>query len=283
MARETNADSRREFLNGLAATTSQFAILAVLCLLIPSASQAQGGGAIPEVVPKTRAVVAQFVEEFAQIRYEEDLSQQKLKDDGKVAYKQEMVFDSIIRMRYDDEGKLRVDEQRIMEKTPVHVEKRPLLNTYGFSSLAMIFHPYYESSFRFTRLENDSLQGQSLARVGFEHLPGTPTPLLYQMIGADKPMELKGTAWIDPGTGEIHRIEAEFAFEPKDKDMPVKAVRAELVYGPVVLRDEKTPRLLPVSATIDLETPRQHWRNVHRFVDYRKYRVYTSLPGVAVQ
>ena len=283
MARETNADSRREFLNGLAATTSQFAILGVLCLLIPSASQAQGGGAIPEVVPKTRAVVAQFVEEFAQIRYEEDLSQQKLKDDGKVAYKQEMVFDSIIRMRIDDEGKLRVDEQRIMEKTPVHVEKRPLLNTYGFSSLAMIFHPYYESSFRFTRLENDGLQGQSLARIGFEHLPGTPTPLLYQMIGADKPMELKGTAWIDSGTGEIHRIEAEFAFDPKDRDMPVKAVRAELVYGPVVLRDEKTPRLLPVSATIDLETPRQHWRNVHRFVDYRKYRVYTSLPGVAVQ
>ncbi len=64
MARETNADSRREFLNGLAATISQFAVLAVLCLLIPSASQAQGGGAIPEVVPKTRAVVAQFVAEL---------------------------------------------------------------------------------------------------------------------------------------------------------------------------------------------------------------------------
>lgn len=283
MARELNKGSRKSSMNGLVAIARRFAILAVLCLLIAGGSQAQSAASVPDVLPKARSFVAQFVEEFATIRYEEDLSQQKLKDDGKIAYKQEMVFDSIIRMRIDDEGKLRVDEQRIMEKTPVHVEKRPLLNTYGFSSLAMIFHPYYESSFRFTRLESDSLQGQSLARIGFEHLPGTPTPLLYQMIGADKPMELKGTAWIDSGTGEIHRIEAESAFDPKDRDMPVKAVRAELVYGPVVLRDEKTPRLLPVSATIDLETPRQHWRNVHRFVDYRKYRVYTSLPGVAVQ
>lgn len=278
-----NNGIRKGSISALVANARQFAMLSVLCLSIASGSRAQSAGSVPDVLPKARAFVAQFVEEFATIRYEEGLSQQKLKDDGKVAYKQDMVFDSIIRIRYDDEGKLRVDEQRIMEKTPVHVEKRPLLNTYGFSSLAMIFHPYYESSFRFTRLANDSLQGQSLVRIGFEHLPGTPTPLLYQMIGADKPMELKGTAWIDPGTGEIHRIEAEFGFDSRDKDMPVKAVRAELVYGPVVLRDEKTPRLFPVSATIDLETPRQHWRNVHRFVDYRKYRVYTSLPGVAVQ
>ena len=270
-------------MRSLAAISSQIAVLAVVCLLSAGASRAQSAGSVPDVVPKTRELVAQFVEEFGTIRYEEDLSQQKLKENDKVAYKQETVFDSIIRMRVDDEGKLRVDEQRIIEKTPVHVERRPLLSTYGFSSLAMIFHPYYESSFRFTRLENDSLQGQSLARIGFEHIPGAPTPLLYQMIGADKPMELKGTAWIDAGTGQVHRIEAEFGFESKDKDMPVKAVRAELVYGPVVLRDEKTPRVLPVSATIDLETPRQHWRNIHRFLDYRKYRVTTSLPGVATQ
>jgi hypothetical protein len=40
---------------------------------------------------------------------------------------------------------------------------------------------------------------------------------------------------------------------------------------------------LPASATIDLETPRQHWRNIHHFTDYRKYRVAVSIPGASTE
>ena len=178
MARELNKGSRKSSMNGLVAIARRFAILAVLCLFDRAAgSQAQSAASVPDVLPKARSFVAQFVEEFATIRYEEDLSQQKLKDNGKIAYKQEMVFDSIIRMRFDDEGKLRVDEQRIMEKTPVHVEKRPLLNTYGFSTLAMIFHPVLRIELSLHALGATT---PSMARCwrafDFEHIPGTPTP-----------------------------------------------------------------------------------------------------------
>lgn len=280
MIRATKFGHRREFTNNRAIGAIRFAAFGLLYLFIANAAPAQTANFGPDVVPKAREFVAKFVDEFSTIRYEEDLSQQKLRDNGKIEYKQEIVYDSITRIRFDEQGKLRVDEQRIIQKHPLHVEKRSLLATYGFSSMAMIFHPYYSSSFHFTRLEDDTLHEKSLTRIGFEHVPGAPSPLLYQMVGAEKPMELTGTAWIDPSTGEIHRIEAVIAFPPKDMDMKVKTIRADLLYGSVVLQDEKTSRMLPVSATIDLETPRQHWRNVHSYVDYRKYRVTTNF-GVA--
>lgn len=250
-------------------------------VLCPRASAGDGEPVQP-LVAKAHAAMEQFVDQFSVLRYEEDIAQQKLKSktSDKVAYQQETVFDSIVRMRFE-EGKLRVEEQRLMEKRPVHVQSRPLLSTYGFSTLAMIFHPYYESSFRFTESGEDMLQGKALARVRFEHTPGTPSPLLYQMINQDRPVELTGTAWIDPATGQIYRVEAETGSTLSD--MGMQSIRADVVYGPVVLQGETNPQWLPVSATIDLETPRQHWRNIHHFTDYRKYRVAVSIPGAQTE
>jgi hypothetical protein len=145
----------------------------------------------------------------------------------------------------------------------------------------MIFHPYYEASFRFTESGDDTLEGKVLARVRFEHVPGTPSPLLYQMINQDRPVELTGTAWIDSATGQIYRIEAETGSTLND--MGMQSIRANVVYGPVLLQGETNPQWLPVSATIDLETPRQHWRNIHHFTDYRKYRVAVSIPGAQTE
>ena len=114
-----------------------------------------------------------------------------------------------------------------------------------------------------------------LARLHFEHIPGTPSPTVYQKFGGDQSIEFSGTAWIDPATGAIYRLDADAGSSLKD--MGLKDLRAELNYGPVMLEDEKDPRWLPVSATVDLETPRQHWRNIHHFTDYRKYRSAVKL------
>lgn len=254
--------------------------LLLLSLVISPKVSSQNPGGQDQLVVQAQVRVEQFVQQFSDMRYEEDVLQQKLKNNGGVEYKRETVFDSLLRTRFED-GHLRVDEQRLVQKSPAHVDQRPLLSTAGFSTLAMIFHPYYESSFHFTRAEDESLQGKMLARVHFEHIQGTPSPILYQMIGAEKPLELTGAAWIDPASGEIYRIE--MTANSAASDMGVKTIRAELTYGPVAIQDEKQPQWLPVSATIDLETPHQHWRNIHHFTDYRKYRVTMNLPGAPTQ
>jgi len=262
------------------ALAGSLAIFALPALFACFAAKAQSASSLGDVLSKTHSAVERFAEQFSLIRYEEDFVQQKLKNNDRVAYKQETFFDSIIRLHFDD-GKINVDEQRLIERLPRKPESRPLMSTYGFSTLAMIFHPYYESSFRFTDGGVDSLQGKALTEIHFVHIPGTPTPVLYQMVGADKPMEVSGTAWVDPATGDIYRIQAGLDFN--SENVGVKKIRADLTFSPITLKGQINPEIFPSVATIDLETAKQHWRNIHHYSDYRAYRVSTNFPGADSQ
>jgi hypothetical protein len=226
------------------------------------------------VVAKAQAQMEEFAEELATLRCNEYILQQKLSPNGKVQYGQETLYDSFMMIRFE-EGKIQVFEQRLEQQMPHHPIFKPLATTNGFSTLAILFHPYYAPSFRFSRLDDDVFNGRQLARIQFEHIPGTPSPAVYQKMMGDQPIEFSGTAWIDPATGRIHQIEA--GAGSSLKEMGLKDLRAKLTYGEITLDEETDPRWLPVSAVVDLETPRQHWRNIHRFMDYRKYRVTVKL------
>ena len=269
----------REHVPSATKAAASLGILALLTLLVVPSARAQNADRLQQVLPKTQDFVEKFVKDFAYLRYEEDIVQEKLNKE-KVQYKQETVYDSLMMVRFDG-GQIRVEEQRLVEKSPKKLEFRPLLQTSGFSALAMIFHPYYESSFRFTRLEDETIEGKLLARIHFEHIPGTPSPAIYSMILTDKQLELSGTAWVDPITGAIHRLETEIGSTLAD--MGMKSLRAEILYGPALLQEESQTLWLPVSARIDLETPHQHWRNVHHFRDYRQYRVDVKIEPVSNQ
>ena len=249
---------------------------ALLCSIPAPARAAQNSDDLAALLSKTRAQVEQFAERFSYLRYDDDVVEAKLKRNDKAAYKQEIVYDSLLRMDFND-GQLRVNEQRLVEKPPRKLETRPLLDTYGFSTLEMIFHPYYESSFRFSDQGSAVQDGRTLERIAFQHVPNTPSPVLYQTLGPDRPLDDSGSAWIDAATGGIYRIDATIASGLSDAG--IKEIGVSVKIEPVTLQDQTEPQLLPVTATIDLETPRQHWRNVHHFSDYRKYRVAVNMPG----
>ena len=55
-------------------------------------------------------------------------------------------------------------------------------------------------------------------------------------------------------------------------------MHSEIRYASVKFQDPEETYWMPISAAIDLETPRQHWRNMHRFSNYRRFRA-TILVG----
>ena len=77
--------------------------------------------------------------------------------------------------------------------------------------------------------------------------------------------------WLDAQSGAVARITGELA-EPLD-DIGLRSLSCEVRYASVELQKSPEKLWLPVSATVDLETPRQHWRNVHLFSKYRRYSV----------
>jgi hypothetical protein len=54
-------------------------------------------------------------------------------------------------------------------------------------------------------------------------------------------------------------------------DLGLQGMRSEIHYANVQFHDPEETYWMPVSATIDVETPRQHWRNVHRFTAYKRF------------
>jgi hypothetical protein len=149
-----------------------------------------------------------------------------------------------------------------------------MLLSNGFATLFLVFHPYYAESFKFTVAGEEVIGGRMLQKVRFEHVPGMKSPAALALRGREYPLELSGTAWIDPQTGTISKIEAGIA--DSLQDVGLKALNSEIDFAPVPFSDSKQVYWFPTQARVEVETPRQHWRNLHQFTAYKKFSVSTE-------
>jgi hypothetical protein len=63
-------------------------------------------------------------------------------------------------------------------------------------------------------------------------------------------------------------------------DLGLRGMRSEIHYATVHFHDPDESYWMPVSAIIDVETPRQHWRNIHRFTGYKRFRATIQVEDV---
>ncbi len=225
---------------------------------------------LEEVLARTAKSVERFWQEFAAVNCTESLTQEKLGKDGKIAFRHDAIFDYLILL--DLQGNdLSVEESRIQQKETGKSSTPPLLTTSGFSTLLLVFHPYYQSSFEYERLEDESVGGELLSKVAFRHIHGTRSTSVLRLGDRDYPLDIEGTAWIDPAKGVIEKIETRL--ESPMEDLNLRSFTASVRYAPKHFETAGDAEWLPAEATIDVETARQHWRNIHRFSDYKRFTV----------
>ena len=226
------------------------------------------------LLERTRERTAHFLDQFSDVRCTELVTQEKLNQKGKVEAQQASTFDYLAILTSAG-GNLNLSESRLPVKVGKKVDKNvPLLVSNGFATLFLVFHPYYEGSFQFTAAGEDVIGGRQLARVDFHHISGTRSPMAMVLRGRDYPLDIGGTAWIDPASGAIAKITA--GLENGLPDLGLKQLQAEVEFAPVMFRDVAETSWFPVAATIDVETPKQHWRNIHRFTNYQRFSVSTE-------
>jgi len=245
-------------------------LMAVALWPTSSAAQDSVPGSGDSLLSRGAAAAQVFAERLGMVRYTEHVAQSKLQENNKVEYKQEGFYDSLLLVRREG-GRLSADLSAEQALRSAGFETRPLLVTNGFSTMALVLHPYYEESFQFTRLEDEVIEGQRLSRIRFEHIKGTDSPTALKLRGRNYPLALSGTIWLDPETTSVVRVEATLA-EPME-DVGLKELRCDVRYAPVVLPESSQAWWLPVSASVELQTPTQRWRNVHIFSKYQKYAV----------
>ncbi len=248
-------------------------VLAGLCSA-RSTSSSPDAQKLNDLLSRTADQTAGFLDQFSDVKCTEQVRQEKLGKDDKVELKEDSIYDYLVILT-NTGGQLNLSESRI----PVHEAKRDRKNTSmllsnGFATLFLVFHPLYSEAFKFALAGEESIGGRVLQKISFEHVRGMKSPAALALRGREYPLELSGTAWIDPQTGSIAKIEA--GISDTLQDVGLKALSSEIDFAPMPFPDSKQVYWFPTQARVEVETPRQHWRNLHQFTAYKKFSVSTE-------
>ncbi len=254
-------------------------VLAVAGALSSVCFSSAGNGApeaqkLNDLLGRTADRTSVFLEQFSDVKCTELVRQEKLGKDDKVELKEDSTYDYLVILT-NSNGELNLSESRL----PIHEAKKDRKNTSmllsnGFATLFLVFHPYYSAAFTFNLAGEEAVGGRMLEKITFQHVPGMKSPAALALRGREYPLELTGTAWIDPQTGSIAKIEAGVA--DTLQDVGLKALSSEIDFAPVKFTDSKQEYWFPSQARVEVETPRQHWRNLHQFTAYKKFSVSTE-------
>jgi hypothetical protein len=246
---------------------------AVVCLAVtPSRAETTS---LQEMIGRANDQVAKFVEQFSDVKCTEHVIQEKFKADGKVELKEESTYDYLVILT-NAGGEISLDESRLAVHEAKKNQKKgvSMLVSNGFATLFLVFHPYYSSGFEFTDLGEETAEGHKFHKVQFKHIAGMRSPAALALRGREYPLDLSGVAWIDPATGVIGKIDAGLATSMED--IGLKSMRSEVQFQPVPFKNAKDVYWFPAQASVEVETPRQHWRNTHNFTDYKQFSVSTE-------
>ncbi|HEV2400519.1 MAG TPA: hypothetical protein VGS27_26510 [Candidatus Sulfotelmatobacter sp.] len=259
---------------------SRLVVLGFGLILVPAISFAQStplaqdSQKLNDLLQRASKQTTEFLDQFSDVKCTEQVRQEKLGKDNKVDLKEDSTYDYLMILG-NEGGELTLSESRL----PVHEAKKDRKNTSmllsnGFATLFLVFHPLYAEAFRFTLAGEEEVGGRILEKVNFQHVPGMKSPAALALRGREYPLELQGTAWIEPDTGSIARIEA--GIGDTLQDVGLKSLNSDIEFAPLTFKDAKQAYWFPTEARVEVETPRQHWRNLHQFTHYKKFSVSTE-------
>ncbi len=231
---------------------------------------------LDDVLARASKQVTGFVDQFSEVKCTEHVLQEKIGPKDKIERRAESSYDYLVILT-NTGGELNLDESRLQMQDAKEKKARnqstPLLISNGFATLFLIFHPYHSNGFQFSSLGEDTIGGQRFVKVHFQHIRNMRSVAALAVRGREYPLDLSGTAWINPQSGVIARITA--GVDSGTEDIGMKALRSEVEFAPVRLSGAES-YWFPAQARVEVETQRQHWRNTHTFSDYKKFSVSTE-------
>jgi hypothetical protein len=212
-----------------------------------------------------------FWKQYTAVQCKERIVQTKLKPDGKIIESHFEDFDYVGILKLTGGG-LTVEESRVARPSFPETVRGPLLTTTGFPTFLLMFHPDVRNKFEFAEIPANN--GDGLRRIAFKSRPETPSMSALKLKDHLYPIFWKGTATLDAKSGSIRKIEA--TLDAPMEDLGLSDLQVEVDYAPVAFTGDAEVSWLPARAVIALKTPRQMWRNVHEFSNYKRFSTTTS-------
>jgi len=242
----------------------------------PCAAQAPPGEIAAEASPQldalvlARKYVQEYFDKFSDLACKESVTQIVLNNSGHALYRENSAYDYQFQAT-SASGTLKFNETRESRNPAFRDPARTLLVTTGFASLLLVVHPMYEASYVFEPAGAETIGGVSYTMIRFVPVPGASSPASLRLRGKNYALPMSGTLWIDPQSGAIVKLEAKV--DSSMSDLGLAGMRSEVHYARHSFRDPAESVWIAESAEIDVDTPRQHWRNLHKFSDYKRFNV----------
>ena len=253
--------------------------LVLLALLAAVPAKAATDSQIGTLLDHVGRQVEKFWSNFGSVTCTEAVTQSKLGEKNKVLFVQHETFDYLIALQSSGQD-ISVDESRLEKVHTGSKGKASLLETNGFAIFTLLFHPLYQSRYQFRQLPDEVVQDHRLLRVAFEQVSRDHPLSVLQVRELEYPLQWRGTAWIDPVSWAVVRIQA--GLGDSMADMGLLRLDADVTYSNVQF-NSSTSYWLPARAVIDAETKRQHWHNTHLFTGYKRFTVDTDVKISAPQ
>lgn len=243
----------------------------VLCGLLAALPLLANGqtAATPDPIARAQKQITAYLAQLADLHCTETVTQEKLGENGHLEHSAHAQFDYLIMMSGNGD-EFQLNESRIESATSRDKQSQlPLLVTNGISTVLLVFHPYYRDGFEFTVQPDEVVDGRPAIPIHFAHIPGRRTPAALALRGRTYPLDLQGTAWLDRVSGNVIKVEANLLQDMSD--VGLRSLDLHVEYRPVDLRGIVAPLVVPAMAEVDVSTPKQHWRNTHRFDHYQTF------------
>jgi hypothetical protein len=253
--------------------------LALVALLAAVPAKAATDSQISASLDHIGRQVEKFWSNFASVTCTEAVTQSKLGEKGKVLFVQNETFDYLIALQSSGQD-ISVDESRLEKVHTGSKGKASLLETNGFAIFTLLFHPLYQSRYQFRQLPDEMVENHRLLRIAFEQVSRDHPLSVLQVRELEYPLQWRGTAWIDPVSWAVVRIQA--GLGDSMADMGLLRLDADVTYSDVRF-NSSIAYWLPARAVIDAETKRQHWHNTHLFSGYKRFTVDTDVKISAPQ
>ncbi len=247
----------------------------IFALSIVSPERSAADDQLDALLERTGRQTSSFLDLLSETNCTEHVLQEKLGENGKVVEKEASTYDYLIILSTEG-GDLNLVESRIAPENSKEHKKlhAPLLISNGFATLFLVFHPHYSPSFQFTRDGEESLNGRTLTRIHFQHIPGMRSPAALAVRGREYPLDVSGMAWIDASTGTIAQLTANV--DSGMEDVGLRTLHSAIRFAPVTFHDSKEAIWLPAEVNVEVETRHQHWHNTHQFSGYKRFSVNTK-------
>jgi hypothetical protein len=161
---------------------------------------------------------------------------------------------------------------------------RGYLVTSGFALICMQFSPSHQWDSRFRYLGEQKIDGRQTYVLAYAQIPGqaTPTITLSGPQGKSFEMLTQGVAWVDEENFHVVRIRTDLLASQRGSGLEKQTTKVD--FGEVHFEDIATPLWLPRDVNVDVKLGKTserfvelEFKNVHRYTDYRRYRVSTKI------